>query len=150
MNRILGLLYGLAVGMGLSATHLILLGVWNKFIDPLLRRLLASEGRYGWNGESLHGIDIIPFAVGAAVYYIGIASACEFATQKWPDRMHAMTAAWTAFSVALLTSIALCALFLLLANAASGFSAFLMTLYALAMGGISGWAAYKGAKEISA
>lgn len=146
MNKLLGLIYGFSLGAVLATIHIFFLWLWNGYLHPFIRRLLASEGRYSLDEQSLHIIDLVPLFIGAWIYFKGIAVCCSFAAKEWPAQLHAGTAAWTAFSISLITSVWLSLLLIDLANSVNGFQAFLMVSYALAMGGASGLGAYLGAR----
>lgn len=149
MNRRLGFLRGIGIGVWLSCVHLLCLWAWNNILDPFLRRFFASDGIYGWDGERFHlFIDTLPFAIGYAVYYGGMASAFHFAVSRWPNEFDIHLAARVAFSISIVTSIAIGALYFTLAQFSRGISSLYFVFMGVATVAACGFGAFKGAQEV--
>ncbi|MBE5316719.1 MAG: hypothetical protein H4O13_15115 [Xanthomonadales bacterium] len=151
MKYISAVLFGLLVALLLVGLHALGLLLWNNYIDPLFRLLFGSGsgGRYAWDGESLHAIDLIPIILGWFVYYAGIGITCEYAEKYWTAWLHVRTAAWTALVVVVLAGLFWFAFYLFMGYAAGGFSGILLGLYGAATLCASGWGGYSAVREVS-
>ncbi|OPZ11547.1 MAG: hypothetical protein BWZ07_01940 [Alphaproteobacteria bacterium ADurb.BinA280] len=154
-SKLFGLCTGFAIGAVLSIVNFALLVLWNQVLDPLARFLLkaASHGPRGWNGESLHGIDLVPILMAVCIYYVGLPALCRFVLDRWPDRLNVSLTAWSAFAVTTTSTLLMGALLGMIAvvayqGAGVSLSLVVVVVYAVLFVVLPIIAAFKGARGV--